>query len=127
MARATITGKALKNMVDRVELVRTTLSDIDEKYESISPMDFPSDLNSIRDWYLSLIDQGAKDIMLESDDYRNYFYILGIDIYQYELRAKTYHDQQASYKQNFEDSLEKARQEAPKRGLLKRIFARLRF
>ncbi len=100
MARATVTGAALSNLVARVEAIRQVLGEIDEKYgsRSVTIIHYPSDINPIRDWYLALVEQKAKHVMLEQEDYQNYFYILGINIDEYESRARNYHDQEVRRK-----------------------------
>jgi chromosome segregation ATPase len=117
MARATVTGVALSNLVARVEAIRQVLGEIDERYGSLSAtvIHYSSDLNPRRDWYLALIEQQVEHVMLEHEDYQNYFYILGINIDEYESRARSYRDQQASYQKSYEDVLEKTRHETPKR------------
>lgn len=93
MARFSVSGNALRHMVEDVESIRREMRKIDLKYKPKGVDNFgeacwDEDYNRKRDWYLRLIEGGAENIMIEESDWQGYFHWIGTDLEVHEQQMK---------------------------------------
>lgn len=105
MSRATVSGLSLRILVEQAEATRKKVEEINKQcdvssYNSI--LGFDSDMNQRRDWYLALVERGAENIMLENEDYLEYFYLVSFDVESFEKCSR----EQYEFKQQHQKALE---------------------
>jgi len=105
MARATVSGLSLRILVEQAEAIRSKVEEVNKQCD-VSPynsiLGFDSDMNQRRDWYLALVERGAENIMLENEDYLEYFYLVSFDFENFEKSSR----EQYEYKQQHQKALE---------------------
>jgi len=106
MARATVSGHALRILVEQAEVTRKKVDEVNEQCEVVWYNSIIGDaacLNQRRDWYLALVDRGAENIMLENEDYLEYLFLVSFDFEDFEKGARARYKEQQQHRQALEE------------------------